>query len=179
MGFRFRRSVRLFPGVRLNFGKRGVSASVGVRGAHVTVGRTGVRTTVGIPGTGVSYTNFRSVKRRLRTAPNPTQSPQPRRSSVGSPTSLRTYLVLGYSAAALIGGAWLISRYPQIIGGPALVIGAPALAVVAWAASRIVGALGRARTTRADRQAQLDAERRYTEQTGFAVVHESAGESPP
>ncbi len=26
MGFRFRRSVKLFPGLRLNFGKRGVSA---------------------------------------------------------------------------------------------------------------------------------------------------------
>lgn len=58
MGFRFRRSVKLFPGLRLNFGKRGISASIGVRGAHVTYGPTGTRTTVGLPGSGLSYTHF-------------------------------------------------------------------------------------------------------------------------
>ncbi len=58
VGFRFRRSIRIFPGLRLNLGKRGVSASIGVRGAHVTVGPTGTRTTVGLPGSGVSYTTM-------------------------------------------------------------------------------------------------------------------------
>jgi Protein of unknown function (DUF4236) len=58
MGFRFRRSVKILPGVRLNFGKRGVSTSVGVRGAHVTFGKSGTRTTVGVPGTGLSYTHL-------------------------------------------------------------------------------------------------------------------------
>ena len=57
MGFRFHRSVKLFPGLRLNFGKRGISASIGVRGAHVTYGPTGTRTTVGLPGSGLSYTH--------------------------------------------------------------------------------------------------------------------------
>ena len=56
MGFRFRRSVKLAPGVRLNFSKSGVSTSVGTRGAHVTLGHGQVRETVGIPGTGLSYT---------------------------------------------------------------------------------------------------------------------------
>lgn len=54
--FRFRRSIRLAPGFRLNLGRRGVSASVGRRGAHVTVGHGHTRTTVGVPGSGVSYT---------------------------------------------------------------------------------------------------------------------------
>jgi len=58
MGFRFRRSIRILPGVRVNFGKRVASVSVGVRGAHVTVGPTGTRTTVGVPGTGFSYTEL-------------------------------------------------------------------------------------------------------------------------
>jgi Protein of unknown function (DUF4236) len=58
MGFRFRRSVKILPGIRLNFGKRGVSTSIGVRGAHVTVGRAGTRTTVGLPGSGLSYTHL-------------------------------------------------------------------------------------------------------------------------
>ena len=59
MGFRFRRSIRIMRGVRLNVGKRGVSTSIGVRGAHVTIGKTGVRRTVGIPGTGLSWTSLR------------------------------------------------------------------------------------------------------------------------
>lgn len=58
MGFRFRRSLTILPGIRLNFGKRGVSTSIGVRGAHVTLGKTGTRTTVGIPGSGLSYTHL-------------------------------------------------------------------------------------------------------------------------
>jgi hypothetical protein len=58
MGFRFHRSIRLLPGIRLNFGKRGISASIGVRGAHVTFGAAGTRTTVGLPGSGLSYTHL-------------------------------------------------------------------------------------------------------------------------
>jgi hypothetical protein len=58
MGFRFRRSIKLVPGIRLNFGKRGISTSIGVRGAHVTFGNSGTRTTVGLPGSGLSYTHL-------------------------------------------------------------------------------------------------------------------------
>lgn len=55
--FRFRRSIKLFPGVRWNFGKRSSSVSFGGKGFHYTVGGPrGSRTTVGIPGTGLSYT---------------------------------------------------------------------------------------------------------------------------
>ena len=63
MGFRFRRSFSVLPGIRLNLSKRGVSTSVGVRGAHVTFGSSGTRQTVGIPGTGVSYTQQTSTGR--------------------------------------------------------------------------------------------------------------------
>ncbi|SRR5258706_4674393 len=55
--FRFRRSFRILPGLRLNLGKRSSSVSVGGRGAHVTFGGPrGTRTTIGLPGTGLSYT---------------------------------------------------------------------------------------------------------------------------
>jgi hypothetical protein len=63
MGFRFRRSIKILPGIRLNFGKRGISASIGVRGAHVTFGKTGTRTTVGLPGSGLSYTHLEKPHR--------------------------------------------------------------------------------------------------------------------
>ena len=62
MGFRFRRTIRILPGVRLNIGKTGVSTSVGVRGAHVTIGHGKVRKTVGIPGTGLSYTDVSDAR---------------------------------------------------------------------------------------------------------------------
>lgn len=55
MGFRFRKSIKLLPGVRLNLSKSGVSTSIGRRGATVNLSERGVRGTVGLPGTGLSY----------------------------------------------------------------------------------------------------------------------------
>lgn len=55
MGLRFQRVLRLFPWLRINLSKGGVSGSVGPRGADVNVGRHGVTTNAGIPGTGISY----------------------------------------------------------------------------------------------------------------------------
>lgn len=70
MGFRFRRSVRLFPGVRLNFSLSGVSVSAGVPGATINIGPRGSRLTMGLPGTGISYTrNLSSPRPAKRSAP--------------------------------------------------------------------------------------------------------------
>jgi len=55
MGFRFRKSIRLEPGVRLNVGKRGMSISAGVKGASITLGSRGTYANMSIPGTGISY----------------------------------------------------------------------------------------------------------------------------
>lgn len=56
MGWNFRKSVKILPGVRLNFGKKGLaSTSFGPRGAKVNVGKKGVFLNTGIPGTGLSY----------------------------------------------------------------------------------------------------------------------------
>jgi hypothetical protein len=55
MGFRFRKSVKLFPGVKINLGKTGVTTTIGGPGASINVGKRGTRGTVGIPGTGISY----------------------------------------------------------------------------------------------------------------------------
>lgn len=55
MGFRFRKSIKLFPGVRLNISKTGLSTSIGGRGATINLGKNGARGTVGIPGSGLSY----------------------------------------------------------------------------------------------------------------------------
>lgn len=58
MGWRFRKSIKIVPGVRVNFGKKGASVSVGGKGATVNISSKGTRYTVGIPGTGVSYSEF-------------------------------------------------------------------------------------------------------------------------
>lgn len=57
MGLRFRKSITICKGVRLNFGKSGMSVTTGTRGFHNTYNLgTGRRTTsIGIPGTGLSY----------------------------------------------------------------------------------------------------------------------------
>jgi len=55
MGFRFRKSIKVLPGIRLNLSKSGVSTSFGKPGASVNIGERGARGTVGIPGTGISY----------------------------------------------------------------------------------------------------------------------------
>ncbi len=55
MGFRYSRRVTLFPGVRLNFSARGISATLGVPGASVNIGRNGPTLNLGIPGTGLSH----------------------------------------------------------------------------------------------------------------------------
>jgi hypothetical protein len=74
MPFRFRRSIRIAPGVRLNLGRRGVSTSVGGRGGHVSVGTRGVRATATLPGTGVSYTaaGLPTAGKRSRRSPHVT-----------------------------------------------------------------------------------------------------------
>ena len=55
MALRFRRSIKLAPGIRVNLGLRGVSVSIGPRGSTVTFSPSGTYANVGIPGTGVSY----------------------------------------------------------------------------------------------------------------------------
>lgn len=55
VGFRFRRSIRLAPGLRINLSKSGPSLSVGSRDATMNFGPRGKKMTVGVPGTGLSY----------------------------------------------------------------------------------------------------------------------------
>jgi tetratricopeptide (TPR) repeat protein len=66
MSLRFRRSITIIPGVRLNFSKSTMGLSVGVPGARVSVNTRGdVYTSAGIPGTGL-YNVERSSLRGAR-----------------------------------------------------------------------------------------------------------------
>jgi len=57
VGWRFRQSLPLLPGVRLNVSKSGLSTSVGRPGATLNFSKRGTRYTVGLPGSGLSYTD--------------------------------------------------------------------------------------------------------------------------
>ena len=80
MGFRYRKSINLGGGFRINLSKSGIGYSWGVKGYRVTKTAKGTtRTTASIPGTGISYVhetgkaNNRSSQRNT----NPGQQPVP------------------------------------------------------------------------------------------------------
>ena len=65
MGLRFRRTLKIAPGLRLNFNKNSVGLSIGPRGAKYTINSSGRRTaSVGIPGSGLYYTESQGGGRR-------------------------------------------------------------------------------------------------------------------
>ena len=74
MSFRFRKRIKILPGVRLNFSKSGVSTSIGVPGATVNLSKKGTRTTVGLPGTGISYTETSASRKPTPAAAQATGS---------------------------------------------------------------------------------------------------------
>jgi hypothetical protein len=62
MGFRFRKQIKLAPGVKLNLNKDSASVSVGTKGLSQTYSTTGKKTTtVGIPGSGISYSSVEKI----------------------------------------------------------------------------------------------------------------------
>ncbi len=95
MGWRFRKSFKILPGVRWNLGKRGSSLSLGGRGVTVNVSKRGTRTTLGIPGTGLSYST--STKHSANPPPLPPNMPKGKRSGKWF-----------YIVAGVFGFVWLI-----------------------------------------------------------------------
>lgn len=55
MGIRFRKRIKILPGVHINLSRSGISTSLGVRGASITKGHGQIRTNLGIPGSGISH----------------------------------------------------------------------------------------------------------------------------
>lgn len=67
MSFRFRRSIKIAPGIRVNLNKNSASVRIGPRGLGYTVSSTGKKTlSAGIPGTGLSYTEQISTPQRAQ-----------------------------------------------------------------------------------------------------------------
>lgn len=68
MGFRYHKSVKILPGMRINFSKSGTSMSIGSRGFTTNYGHGKRTTTIGIPGTGLSYRTTKTIKRKVSSA---------------------------------------------------------------------------------------------------------------
>lgn len=124
MGFRFRQSVKILPGVRLNIGKRGMSVSVGGKGATTNISRRGVRTTLGIPGTGLSYSSYAP----FRSKPKGTRPARPIPSSPQVSPYGRVWVVVG-----ILGVLGLILMSAGALGAASLFV-VCALCVVVFAA---------------------------------------------
>ncbi|EEG77011.1 DUF4236 domain-containing protein [Dethiobacter alkaliphilus] len=74
MGIRFRRSVRIAKGVRLNVSKSGVGISGGVKGARIGVGPRGAYRSLGIPGTGIYAFDYIGKKKQKSAGARPKQA---------------------------------------------------------------------------------------------------------
>src|SRR5579864_1151617 len=78
MGWRFRHSFKVIPGVRLNLSKSGLSASIGGAPFTMNVGPRGVIGTASLPGTGISYRHhFGGSEPRQLDSPSPAPSSFP------------------------------------------------------------------------------------------------------
>src|SRR3954447_9156550 len=55
MGWRFRHSFKIIPGVRLNLSKSGLSCSIGGAPLTLNIGPRGVYGSASLPGTGIAY----------------------------------------------------------------------------------------------------------------------------
>ena len=62
MGWRFRKSISLGKGVRLNIGKKSLGISAGIKGARIGTGSRGAYSSFGIPGTGIYSINYLNKK---------------------------------------------------------------------------------------------------------------------
>lgn len=98
MGIRYRKSINLGGGFRVNVSKSGIGYSLGVKGARVTKTATGrSRTTISIPGTGLSYVSESGKKGNndnSHTVPKPEDSKIPNYVDMNSVTDLVNYETL-------------------------------------------------------------------------------------
>jgi hypothetical protein len=111
MGLRFRRSLKIAPGLRINLGLRGLtSLSVGGRGATLNLGKRGVKGTLSLPGTGLSYQHRFGRPPGSSSATQQVQSQPtvpPALTGVGRAIRPIAYLVI----AAVLFGGYVASRH--------------------------------------------------------------------
>ena len=157
MGFRFRKSVKIAPGVRLNIGKKSVGISAGVKGARVSVNSNGrVTKSVGIPGTGLSYVTTSKIgdsNQSDNEQPNgtPVSAPDPQ-PSAPEPSPQKRYTGIKILSIVLIALGLFLS-IATIVGG--LIFTALGCAGLHYRARRIAQDAGQTPTAPYKRKWQI------------------------
>jgi Protein of unknown function (DUF4236) len=121
MGWRFRRSFKIAPGIRWNLSTRGSSWSIGRRGFTLNVSPRGVRRTVSIPRTGLSHTAELKSKPSARISQFD-QTPHTAASHLSEApyrapelrADLSTIAPLDNAAAVIVAGQWAQRRAPLL-----------------------------------------------------------------
>ena len=125
MGLRFRKRIKIMPGLSMNLSKGGVGLSTGVKGARVSLGADGkVRGSAGIPGTGIYATETLSGKSKKSTSKStgttktimtetgaelPSIENIP---NIGIFSVILPWILLSVFVAEWVGWAWLIIMVP-------------------------------------------------------------------
>ena len=105
MGLRFRKSIKIAPGVKINLNKKSTSVTFGGKGVHYTASSTGKKTaSVGIPGTGISYTKTtgQSSKQKKTSEGGSQPMPTASQSNFQDPDHKKWYQKTGWIIALLI-----------------------------------------------------------------------------
>lgn len=127
MGFRFRRSKRIAPGLRLNLSTRGIGLSAGVRGLRVGLGPRGPYVSAGIPGTGLygywllGHRTGRQAPRRTGATHDPASASEPRAPPPICGRPLPAHPAAGWAGLLLPGGLVLLMTALAPLGVLALV----------------------------------------------------------
>ncbi|MBQ0115342.1 MAG: DUF4236 domain-containing protein [Bacteroidales bacterium] len=97
MGWKYRKRIKLAPGVTINLSRSGVSTTIGPRGANINIGKNGAYLNTGIPGTG--------LYNRQKLSGNNNKNPIQNSSSKG------TCLNIGCGGLSLFMGIVFISNF--------------------------------------------------------------------
>lgn len=77
MGWRFRKSFKVIPGVRINLSRRGLSTTIGTSPFSVNLSSRGIRSTATIPGAGISFSSSHTAGRQTAPAIAPVSAQEP------------------------------------------------------------------------------------------------------
>lgn len=118
MGFRFRKSINLGGGARLNLSKSGIGASAGGKGFRVTKkAGGGTRTTASIPGTGISY--VKDSKKRVESKTTSGVSA----ATAASPNYLFFWIIWRVLSVFMIAAGLLLALAIPVAGFASLALG--------------------------------------------------------
>lgn len=95
MGLRFKKSIKLGKGVKLNLGKKSAGISFGGKGHSTSINSKGRMTnTIGIPGTGLSYTSTVGGKKSKKGSSKSSTTKKKTQQKEAEPTWLEAFVGL-------------------------------------------------------------------------------------